>query len=51
MRDERGVTLLALLRPELLGAVVKQLLVHFHEQLQSVVDKPVDCPATQYKKR
>lgn len=36
--------LLALLCPELLGAVVKQLLVHFHEELQSVVDQAMDGP-------
>jgi len=37
--------LLAFLRPELLRAVVKQLLVHLHEELQRVVDQPVDRPA------
>ena len=28
----------------LLGAVIKQLLVHLHEELQGVVDQPMDCP-------
>ena len=37
--------LLAFLCPELLGAVVEQLLVHLHEEFQSIVDQPVDRPA------
>lgn len=37
---------LLLLRLVLLCAVIKQLLVHLHKQLQGVVDQPMDCPAT-----
>lgn len=37
---------LQLLRFELLGAVVKQLLVHLHEQFQRVVYQAVYCPGS-----
>lgn len=33
----------------LLCTIVKQLLVHFHEELQGIVDQSMDCPATQRK--
>lgn len=36
--------LLVFLSPELLCAIIKELLVHLHEKLQSVVDEPVDGP-------
>lgn len=36
---------LVFLSPELLCAVIKQLLIHLHEKLQSVVDEAVDGPA------
>jgi len=39
------VHLLLLLSLVLLSAVIKQLLVHLHKELKSIVDKPVDCPA------
>lgn len=29
----------------LLRAVIKKLLIHLHEQLQCIVDQPMDCPA------
>lgn len=37
--------LLVFLSPELLCAVIKQLLIHLHEKFQSVVDEAVDGPA------
>lgn len=40
-----AIDLLAFLRFELLGAVVKQLLIHLHKEFQSVVDQTMDCPA------
>lgn len=33
----------------LLCAVIEQLLVHLHKQLQGVVDQPMDCPASRGK--
>ena len=36
--------ILVFICPELLGAVVKQFLVHLHEELQSVVYEPMDGP-------
>lgn len=30
----------------LLCAVIKQLLIHLHKQLQGIVDQSMDCPAT-----
>ncbi len=39
------IHLLLLLSLVLLSAVIKQLLVHLHKELQSIVDKPMDCPA------
>lgn len=39
------IHLLLLLSLVLLSAVIKQLLVHLHKELKSIVDKPVDCPA------
>lgn len=35
---------LILLCPELLCAVIKELLVHLHEQLQGIVDQAMDGP-------
>lgn len=35
----------------LLCAVIKQLLVHLHKQLQGVVDQSMDCPAARKKDR
>lgn len=37
--------LLAFFCPELLGAVIEQLLVHLHEEFQSIVDQTMDGPA------
>lgn len=37
-------SLLLLLGFVLLGAIIKQLLVHLHKELQSIVNKPMDCP-------
>lgn len=37
--------LLAFLCPELLGTVIKELLVHLHEQFQCIVDQAMDRPA------
>lgn len=37
--------LLVFLSPELLCAIIKELLIHLHEKLQSVVDEAVDGPA------
>lgn len=37
--------LLAFFCPELLGAVIKELLVHLHEEFECVVDEPMDGPA------
>lgn len=42
---QRERRLLVFLSPELLCAVIKQLLIHLHEKLQSVVDEAVDGPA------
>lgn len=36
--------LLVFLSPELLCAIIKELLVHLHEELQGVVDEAVDGP-------
>ena len=40
--------LLVFLGPELLRAVVKELLIHLHEELQSVVDEAVDGPVSRH---
>lgn len=34
----------------LLCAVIKKLLVHLHEELQCIVDQPVNCPAEEGEK-
>lgn len=36
--------LLLLLSLVLLSAVIEQLLVHLHKELQSIVDEPMNCP-------
>lgn len=41
------MSLLLFLGLELLRAVVKQLLVHLHEELESVVDQTMDGPEEQ----
>lgn len=33
----------------LLCAVIKQLLIHLHKQLQGIIDESMDCPATRKK--
>lgn len=40
---------LLLLGLVLLCTIIKQLLVHLHEELQGIVDESMDCPATQGK--
>jgi hypothetical protein len=45
-RERHSLLLLCLV---LLCAVIKQLLIHFHKQLQGIVDQSMDCPVT--KKR
>ena len=42
---KRERCLLVFLSPELLCAVIKQLLIHLHEKLQSIVDEAMDSPA------
>lgn len=44
MGEESAVNLLVFLGPELLCAIIKELLIHLHEKLQSVVDEAVDGP-------
>lgn len=34
----------------LLCAVIKKLLVHLHEELQCIVDQPMNCPAKEQGK-
>lgn len=45
VNGRRERRLLVFLSPELLRAVVKQLLIHLHEKLQSIVDEAMDGPA------
>jgi len=47
VRELRDVDWLLNLDFEALSAAVKELLIHFHEQLQSIVDQSVYRPATQ----
>lgn len=42
--EKKSRRLLVFLSPELLCAIIKELLVHLHEELQSVVDEAVDGP-------
>lgn len=42
--EKQSGRLLVFLSPELLCAVIKELLVHLHEELQGVVDEAVDGP-------
>lgn len=43
--------LLVFLSPELLCAIIKELLIHLHEKLQSVVDEAVDGPVNTHRSR
>lgn len=44
LNGRRERHLLVFLSPELLCAVIKQLLIHLHEKLQSIVDEAMDGP-------